>query len=314
MLPFLLFVCVCAITGLLWKLFLLRKSLRETAENLEEILSQDTNRLITVSSRDKAVRSLVCRLNGQLLLLRRARHRYECGDRDLNESITNISHDLRTPLTALSGYMALLKKEEHTPASLRYMDIMEGRLAAMKQLTEELFGYSLVRSPQEEEPKKLSLKHTLEDILVSFYAAFSSKGITPLIQLPASPVIRTLEPSSLRRVFENIINNAVKYSAGALTVTLTEDGTVTFINPAPGLTPVDTARLFDRFYTVESIRAAGTEAFPAKDSGSKADGADTRQSSTGLGLSIARHLVERMGGTISATCQNGELHITVQFP
>lgn len=297
MLPFLLVLCVIVIAGLLWKLSLLRKSLRETAEDLEDILSQDTNRLITVSSRDKTVRNLVGLLNGQLLLLRRARHRYECGDRELRESITNISHDLRTPLTALNGYMALLKKEEHTPASLRYLAIMEGRLAAMKQLTEELFGYSLVHSPQEKETEAVSLNHALENALVSFYAVFSEKNITPVISIPETPIVRVLEPSSLDRVLENVIHNAVKYSSGGLTVTLTEDGAITFTNPAPNLTPVATARLFDRYYTVETITEPGTG-----------------KSSTGLGLSIARRLVEHMDGTISAVYQNGELHITVQFP
>lgn len=295
MLCLLLVLCVIVITVLLLKLHLLQKNLREVEENLETILSEDTNLLLTVSSRDKAVGRLANQLNEQLLKLRRAKHRYEYGDRELKEAVTNISHDLRTPLTALNGYMELLKREAHTPSSLRYLAIMEGRIASMKQLTEELFCYSLLHSPQEEQPEALSLNHTLEDVLVSFYAAFSSKGITPVIQMPESSVMRVLGPSSLKRVFENIIHNAVKYSAGDLTVILTEDGIVTFANTAPNLTPVTTAKLFERFYTVETVDAAGTEA-------------------SGLGLSIARHLVERMGGTISSAYKNGELHITVQFP
>lgn len=314
MLCLLLVLCVIVITILLLKLYLLRKSLREVEKNLAIILSEDTNLLLTVSSRDKAVRRLANQLNAQLLKLRRARLRYEYGDRELKEAVANISHDLRTPLTALSGYMELLKKEAHTPSSQRYLSIMEGRITSMKQLTEELFCYALVHRPQEEQPEALSLNHTLEDVLVSFYAAFSSKGITPVIQIPELPVMRVLEPISLRRVFENIIHNAIKYSAGDLSVTLTEDGTVTFVNAAPNLTPVTTAKLFDRFYTVETVDASETEAFRPKGGGSKAESAGIGLSSTGLGLSIARRLVERMDGTISAAYKNGELYITVQFP
>lgn len=297
MIYLLLILCLLVITGLLLKLHLLRKSLREVGDSLEFVLSQDTNLLITVSSRDKTVCRLAELLNTQLRRLRKERQRYEHGDRELKEAVENISHDLRTPLTALSGYTELLKKEVHSPSALRYLEIMEGRISSMKLLTEELFRYSLLHSPREDKPVSLSLNHVLEDCLVSFYAVLQDKGITPVISMPESPVMRILDASSLSRVFQNIISNAVKYSVGDLSVTLTEDGTVTFVNPAPHLTPVITAKLFDRFYTVETV-----------------DAPTEPTTSSGLGLSIARLLVERMGGMIYAEYKSGELHITVQFP
>lgn len=99
------------------------------------------------------------------------------------------------------------------------------------------------------------------------------------------------DPTALRRVFGNILNNAVKYSDGDLQVTLTADGAVTFSNHASGLDQVQTERLFDRFYTVETARG-----------------------STGLGLSIAKLLTEEMGGVITATYEDGQLRIRVAFP
>lgn len=297
MIYLLLILCLLAITGLLLKLHLLRKSLREVGDSLEFVLSQDTNLLITVSSRDKTVRRLAELFNTQLRLLRKEKQRYEHGDRELKEAVTNISHDLRTPLTALCGYLELLKKEEHSSSAQRYLEIMEGRIASMRLLTEELLQYSLVRSLRLAEPTSLSLNAILEDSIISFYAALEARHITPVISIPDSPVMRFLDASSLNRIFQNIIGNAVKYSQGDLSVTLTENGTITFVNSAPGLTPVTTAKLFDRFYTVKTVEAS--------------QGTDT---SSGLGLSIARLLAERMGGTISAEHINGELHITVQFP
>ena len=104
--------------------------------------------------------------------------------------------------------------------------------------------------------------------------------------MPEQAVARQLDAAALRRVFDNILSNAVKYADGDLAVSLLPDGTATFSNSAPSLSRVQAERLFDRFYTVETARDA-----------------------TGLGLSIARLLVEKMGGVITASYENGRLHI-----
>lgn len=288
------------------KLFLLHKSIREISEELTAIQGVHTNALVTISSGDRHIRRLAAQLNRQLSRLRSRQLKYENGDRELKEAITNISHDLRTPLTAMSGYLELLQKElsgggvtgngQALPASsaeksARYLAILQNRLDTMKQLTEELFRYSVVLSVQEEKLEKLSLNRILEDSLIASWSNLEQRGITPVIFIPQTPVIRLLDSSSLSRVFANILSNAVKYSDGDLQVTLTEAGAITFSNHAAALTPVTVKKLFDRFYTVESSNA-----------------------STGLGLSIARLLTERMGGSIDAAYEEGELHITVQFP
>lgn len=288
------------------KLFLLHKSIREISEELTAIQGVHTNALVTISSGDRHIRRLAAQLNRQLSRLRSRQLKYENGDRELKEAITNISHDLRTPLTAMSGYLELLQKElsgggvtengQALPASsaeksARYLAILQNRLDTMKQLTEELFRYSIVLSVQEEKLEKLSLNRILEDSLMASWSNLEQRGITPVICIPQTPVIRLLDSSSLSRIFANILSNAVKYSDGDLQVTLTEAGAITFSNHAAALTPVTVKKLFDRFYTVESSNA-----------------------STGLGLSIARLLTERMGGSIDAVYEEGELHITVQFP
>ena len=271
------------------KLILLRIGLRETGRELTVILGQDTNRLIGVSSRDRALRGLVETLNGQLQILQRERHRYQDGDRELKEAVTNISHDLRTPLTAISGYLELLDKEKHSYQTMRCLAIVRNRVDSMKQLTDELFRYSLALT-EEVHPEPVCLNSVLEDCLVSFYETFLGRNITPEISLPDTPVVRTLDRSATYRVFSNIISNAAKYSANDFRVTLKSDGIVTFSNTAPSLSPVTAARLFDRFYTVENL-----------------------ETSTGLGLSIAKQLTERMDGEITSAYQDGRLVITVTF-
>lgn len=284
------FVLTVIALSLAIKLTLLKMGLRETGYELKNILSQDTNRLIGLSSRDKDLRYLANILNIQLKVLQQERHRYQDGDRQLKAAVTNISHDLRTPLTAVSGYLELLDREQHSPQTLRCLEIIRNRVNSMKQLTEELFRYSLTLTDEELKPEKLSINKLLEESLLSFYETFLQKGITPDIVLPEAPVIRNLDANAVMRIFSNIISNAAKYSADDFHASLASDGTITFSNSAPNLTPVTAARLFDRFYTVEAV-----------------------DESTGLGLAIAKHLTERLGGRITSAYQEGRLIITVTF-
>lgn len=273
------------------KIWLLRRSSKEIAEALSECLKTDTNSIITVSSRDKQVRRLVTELNKELKLLREEHHRFVQGDMELKNAVTNISHDLRTPLTAICGYLDMLKSEDKSSEAERYIEIIGGRAESMKQLTEELFRYSVIMT-SESEPKQeqVIVNDVLEESIAGYYSILSEKKITPEIDITYKKVIRILDRSALARVFSNLINNAVKYSDGDLSVRLSDDGTTVFSNHASQLTSVQVDKLFDRFYTVEAAR-----------------------NSTGLGLSIARTLIEKMGGTISASLENGVLSIVIRL-
>ena len=161
----------------------------------------------------------------------------------------------------------------------------------MNTLTEELFRYSIITSTAEDlRFDMVSLNDILEQSLSGSYGVLSKRGITPDIRMPEKPVMRKLDKNALRRVFDNILNNAAKYSDGDLTVTLDADGTIRFSNAAENLSCVQTEKLFDRFFTVE-----------------------TAKGSTGLGLSIAKLLTERMGGTIGVDYQNHRLSVFVCF-
>lgn len=285
------FILTILTLGLVFKLILVKTGLREVGQELTLILSQDTNRSIGISSRDKELRKLVTTLNEQLSVLQRERHRYQDGDRELKEAVTNISHDLRTPLTAISGYLELLEREQHSLQTRRCLEVIRSRVDSMKQLTEELFRFSLALTAEKEQPEPLSLNTLLEECLLSFYETFRRKEIVPTLSFSDTPVIRNLDKSATSRIFNNIISNAAKYCANGFHVTLNSDGSVIFSNNAPNLSPVTAARLFDRFYTVENL-----------------------DDSTGLGLSIAKQLTERMGGLITSEYKEGKLVITVMFP
>lgn len=121
---------------------------------------------------------------------------------------------------------------------------------------------------------------------MSFYGALTERKITPEIHLPKEPVLRKENREALSRVFGNILSNVLKYSDGDLKVELKENGELTFSNHARDLDEVQVGKLFDRFFTVETARG-----------------------STGLGLSIARTLMEQMGGKIVVGYEDGVLKI-----
>ncbi len=284
-------LCIACIV-LSIKIILLHRAVDEVCAEMKEKLDTDTNTLISVSGTDRHIRRLAAELNIQLRRLRREHRRFQNGDRELKEAITNISHDLRTPLTAICGYLDLLEDEEKSKEATRYLSLIGNRTQALKQLTEELFRYSVITSTLEDiQLEAVSLNGILEESVAAYYAVLKERGIVPSIKIPEKRVLRQLNHAALSRVFSNILNNALKYSDGDLDIALSEEGEIIFTNTASGLDEVQVGKLFHRFYTVEAARNA-----------------------TGLGLSISRSLVEQMHGTITARYKENKLSVHVLFP
>ncbi|MCI9573903.1 MAG: HAMP domain-containing histidine kinase [Lachnospiraceae bacterium] len=284
-------ILVLLILGLLFKIHMLRKAAGEIADGFADRLVTDTNTPIGISGRDRQMRRLADAVNEQLRRLRAEHHRFCQGDAELKGAVTNLSHDLRTPLTAICGYLDLLEKEEKSEAAKRYIDIIRNRSQLLVSMTEELFQYSVLLSRENNAPgEPVVLNQVLEESIAAAYTVLTERNITPRIRMPREKVVRMLDASALSRVFSNLLQNAVKYSDGDLEITLESTGEIVFANRAPGLDEIQVGRLFDRFFTVESARK-----------------------STGLGLAIARSLVEQMGGSISAEYTDDRLHIWIFF-
>ncbi len=278
------------IVVLLIKLHSVHRATKEITDAFAERLATDTNTLIDVAG-DAYVKRLAGAINIQLRKLREQRHRYVLGDAELKAAVTNISHDLRTPLTAIQGYLDLLEQEELSEDGVRYVEMIKNRSEHLAMLTEELFRYSVLLSEGKELAKEpVVLNAALEESMAGFYAVLTERGIRPEIYMPQEKVVRLLDASAVSRVFSNLLNNALKYSDGDLEIELTEDGEIMFSNTAKELDKVQVGKLFDRFYTVDPARR-----------------------STGLGLAIAKTLVEQMGGTIDAKYDDGRLRIILKF-
>ncbi len=285
-------ILILVIIALLAKIYLLQKAAQEIEEGFADRLTTGTNTLIDISSGDRSMRRLASAVNTQLRRLRAERRRFHQGDTELKNAVTNISHDLRTPLTAICGYLDLLEQDDLSEDAFRYTAIIRNRTELLKQLTEELFRYSVLLTANEEAVREpVVLSEVLEESIAAFYASLKERGITPEIKLTGNKITRNLNRPALSRIFSNLINNVLKYSDGDFFVSLSDYGEITFANTASALDDIQVGRLFDRFYTVEAARK-----------------------STGLGLAIARTFVEQMGGTITAGYAGNILSIHIYFP
>lgn len=272
------------------KLLLMRKGIREILGCLEQDLQLSTSGVF-LSGRDPYMRRLAAQLERQLKQLRKLRQNYLEGDQRVKDAVVSISHDLRTPLTAISGYLELLENADSQAAVGQYVAQVQNRVSAIKQLVEELYRYFVETSAMEPVCQRQCINQILEETAISYLPALQQHGITPEFTITDKPVYCRVDKLALTRVLSNLFSNALKYSDGDLLVSMQEDGRICFANSAGSLSRVDVNKLFDRFYTVDSSRQ-----------------------STGLGLSIAKLLTEKMRGTVAARYENGRLELILQFP
>ena len=271
------------------KLVFIKKSLKDITIQLSSILKLDTNNLITISSSDKDVKELANSLNIELKELREQRLKYENGNQELKKSITNISHDIRTPLTAISGYIDLMKNQKEERKKDDYIKIVERKTKDLTVMTEQLFDFSkAVDIGTKVEKQTYCLNELLEDTIANYYIIFKKNNITPDITITEEKIYKVIDKNTIIRVFENILSNIIKYCNGDFKVLLNNEGKIIFSNKATSLDAITVQKIFDRYFTVENAKK-----------------------STGLGLSIAKQLVELNGGNIKAKYLKNELIIEI---
>lgn len=294
---------ICMI--LIIKIYLNNKDIKKIGENLEEILTNDTNNLITVSTSNKQIKKVAGKLNTELKKLRKVKIQYENGSEELKRTITNISHDMRTPLTAISGYIELMennieaeeannskskimRREENKQ---KYLKIIKRKTSELIELTEQLFKFSTtIDTLWKIDKENCCINEILEEILAEYYSIFKKKNIVPEINICNEMIYKNLNKNSLIRIFENILSNTIKYSDGNFKIRLERSGKIIFSNKAKKLDTTTVQKIFDRYFTVENANNV-----------------------TGVGLSIAKQLVEINEGNIIAKYMDGNLVIEVQF-
>jgi signal transduction histidine kinase len=207
----------------------------------------------------------------------------------LKRAITNISHDLRTPLTSAKGYLQMAENADlDKETQLRYFSIIRGRLDALTVLMDSLFAFS--RAVEGDLTlSRLNIGNILRDTLVDNFAEIESKGFVVETDIPDAPVYCNCDENALKRVVQNLITNAIVHGKEYLRVRLL-DGTIEIVNKADNLCDIDVHSIFERFYTADASRTGKR---------------------TGLGLAVVKELTEKMGGAISAAISDDMLIIRV---
>ena len=284
------FICIF----LLLKLFLIKKSIIEIEKNFTKILESDTNNIISISSSDKDIKNLTINLNDNLIELRKQKLKYKNGNQELKKIVTNISHDLRTPLTALKGYIDLINKEKLSISQKKYLKIIQKKSDELNELTGQLFEFSKIIDTLEKNinlsKDECCINEILEETLLSFYNIFKEKNIFPTINISNKKLYKKVNKISIVRIFENILSNVSKYSNGDFEVEMDDNGIITFSNKANSLDATSVQKIFDRYFSVENAKE-----------------------STGIGLSIAKQLVEMNDGEIYAEYSRERLYIEINF-
>ena len=256
----------------------------------------ETNMLITSDQKSGCVAELTDELN--TLIEQTAALRKEIADNEshLKDTIINLSHDIRTPLTSMDGYFQLLLKSDDPEERQQYAAVISDRLSSLKEMLDELFTYAkLTNKAYEVELSPCAVNEILLSVLFSFYKDIKQRGIEPLVNVPEQDIFIQGNEPALRRIFQNILKNCIEHGNNQLSVRLINSADMVqiyFENDYQTQEPIDANKVFDRFY--------------------KADGARSK-TSTGLGLSIAKELVERLNGSITGNVKNDIFTITITF-
>lgn len=286
-------ILLIAVIILALRLFLLRSSIRSISKELENTLSSDYNRQLKIDLSDEALNELAVNINKNLDAQKKLKLKEERSRRQLEQSVADIAHDLRTPLTVVKGNLQLLDSEALSEKGRQYLDVSTKKTEALKNMVDEFFELSVLESdPTPARLETIDLTAFLTEFLIDHEELIRAHSLEPEIQLQEREINVSANREMLQRVFENLISNILKYAHNNFFIKLTENGSLTVGNKLAGGVTIDTEHIFDRTYRADKARSSG---------------------SAGLGLYIAKLLMEKQNGTITASDSAGILSFRLEF-
>lgn len=275
---------------------MLRGDISQINETLELIINEDTNTKLTTQTFNKDVCALCNNINAILDNRRKSNIEHERANAAFKQAITNISHDIRTPLTSAIGYLQMLRGENITPQKqAEYLEIIENRLLSLSNQMGSLFDFAkIIEGKTALDIKAADICKTLREAITECYAELEMKKFKVEVNIPDKPVYLMYDENSLCRILQNLLKNVCEHGREFLRISVIEGEAKSAIEIAnkADLSAVDTSRIFERFYTADVSRTS---------------------KNSGLGLAIARELTERMGGGISATADGGMLVVRLEL-
>ena len=281
--------------GLGIRVYAVERALRSAAGQLREREKTGSSARILMAAPNSSAEQLISAVNG-LLELRQAEEADYCRrEKALRQQIANVSHDLRTPLTSIIGYLQLLEGDGLTPGEREeYLSIIEGRARALQSLIGSF--YDLSRLEGGEYPiarERVDLYAILSELVAGFYNDLTASGLDVSVDLAEGLPLVWGDAAAVLRVFTNLIRNALEHGVGTLSIRLYRAGDTVvsaFSNGAGGLTEEDVPHVFDRSFTSDKNRTSHN---------------------AGLGLAIVKALAEQMGCRTQASLEGPEFVIRV---
>lgn len=266
---------------LLIRLYLISKGVQNITHQLKEYNTLSINKKINISLSVKMLEDLAESVNECISMSNRFQNEQKQVENEFRAQVANISHDLRTPLTSIMGYVQIMKRGKIEEANWTlYLNRIETRAKNLYELIESFFTLSLIDSPDYTlELTTIDLKKLLIEVMLSWYDQLNDKGIELQFEYEDIPYIVEGEELAIKRVLSNLISNLMKHSAGKATIKLEEKATIklSIINSANGLTAENKEKIFERFYTGYESRTSNS-------------------GNTGLGLTIVKSLMLKMNG------------------
>ena len=260
-------------------------------------LSNETTVRLALPCPSRGAEQLLAGLNDLLELRQQERADYRRKEQQLRRQIANVSHDLRTPLTSILGYLQLLEQEDLSPEKREeYFQIVEGRARTLQSFIASFYDLSRIEGGELPLERELvDLGRTLSDQLAAAYEQIEEAGLEMEVDVADGLPPVWADSGAVTRVFSNLLTNALRHGTGALSVKLYREGgciVSAFSNQAEGITAEDVDHVFERFYTADKMRTG---------------------QSTGLGLAIVKALAERMGHTAAARWEDGWFTVLVRW-
>lgn len=274
-----------------------KRQVKDICRQLRFLQECDSNMLITTEMKKGHIGELAELLNTLLKERKKERADYQKKEQMIADIYTNLSHDIRTPLTSLDGYFQLLEETQEENDRKRYIQIIQERIESLKEMLEELFTYTKLQNGTYElklEPQNVG--QILKETVFSYYDDWAEQGISPQFEITEEPVWIRGNKQALRRTIQNIIRNGLDHGNKEIRIQLSRNEKqmeLVFQNKIEPGEQIDISRVFERFYKADKARS---------------------KSSTGLGLSIAKGFVQKMHGEIAAEIKEDWFCIKISFP
>ena len=281
---------------LLIRILLMKRSVRNMTEELKFTRDEDYNRQLRVELIDSDINELANEINKNIDYQKNMKLETEKTKRQLEQSISDIAHDLRTPLTVVKGNLQMLEGETLSDKGREYLEISARKAETLKGMVDEFFELSVLESDNSVvEFRDVEVISFLSEIIIEYETLIRDNNLEPEISFPDTSVTVKANREMLSRVFSNLFSNIFKYAEDSFSLNVTKDKDVCCIKLSNRINPdaaIDVEHIFDRTYRADKARTEG---------------------SAGLGLYIAKLLVEKQKGSIEARIENNRLVFEITF-